>query len=50
MSGERTRLRQERSQALQAQPYERSDTRNAHADGFKLKTLATRVEAVARTT
>jgi hypothetical protein len=29
---------------------ERSDIRQAHTNGFKLKTLATRVEAVARTT
>ena len=36
-------MRQERSQALQAQPYERTDTRQGHANGFKPKTLATRV-------
>lgn len=33
----------ERSHALQAQPYERSDTRQGHANGFKDKTLTTRV-------
>jgi transposase-like protein len=36
-------MRQERSQALQAQPYERTDTRQGHANGFKPKTLATRI-------
>jgi transposase-like protein len=36
-------MRQERSHALQAQPYERTDTRQGHANGFKPKTLATRV-------
>ncbi len=34
---------QERSQALQAQPYQRTDTRQGHANGFKPKTLDTRV-------
>lgn len=34
---------QERAQALQAQPYERTDTRTGHANGFKPKTLDTRV-------
>jgi transposase-like protein len=33
---------QERSQALQAQPYERTDARLGHANGFKPKTLLTR--------
>lgn len=33
----------ERSHALQAQPYERSDTRQGHANGFKDKTLTTRL-------
>ncbi len=33
---------QERSQALQAQPYERTDARLGHANGFKPKTLVTR--------
>ncbi len=33
----------ERSHALQAQPYERSDTRKGHANGFKDKTLTTRL-------
>jgi len=37
---------QERSHALQAQPYERTDTRTGHANGFKPKTLDTRVGAV----
>jgi len=36
-------MRQERSQALQAQPYERTETRQGQANGFKPKTLATRV-------
>jgi transposase-like protein len=36
-------MRQERSHALQAQPYERTDTRQGHANGFKPKTLATRL-------
>ncbi len=35
-------MRQERSHALQAQPYERTDNRQGHANGFKPKTLATR--------
>lgn len=35
-------MRQERGQALQAQPYERTDARLGHANGFKPKTLATR--------
>lgn len=34
---------QERAQVLQAQPYERSDTRTGHANGFKPKNLDTRV-------
>jgi transposase-like protein len=34
---------QERSHALQAQPYERTDSRQGHANGFKPKTLATRL-------
>jgi len=34
---------QERSRALQAQPYERTDARQGHANGFKPKTLATRL-------
>jgi transposase-like protein len=37
---------QERSQALKAQPYERTDERTGHANGFKPKTLATRVGAI----
>lgn len=36
-------MRQERSHALQAQPYERTDNRQGHANGFKPKTLATRL-------
>ena len=36
-------MRQERSQALQAQPYQRTKPRQGHANGFKPKTLATRV-------
>jgi putative transposase len=36
-------MRQERSAVLQAQPYERSDERLGHANGFKPKSLATRV-------
>ncbi len=36
-------MRQERSAVLQAQPYERSDDRLGHANGFKPKSLATRV-------
>ena len=34
---------QERSAVLNAQPYERSEERKGHANGFKPKTLATRV-------
>jgi putative transposase len=33
----------ERSQALGARPYERSDTRRGHANGFKPKTLTSRL-------
>jgi len=36
-------MRHERAAALQAQPYERSDARLGHANGFKPKTLATRL-------
>ncbi|HET7101959.1 MAG TPA: IS256 family transposase [Terriglobia bacterium] len=36
-------MRQERSQALQAQPYQRTKTRQGHANGFKPKTLDTRM-------
>jgi len=36
-------MAQERSHALQAQPYERTDARTGHANGFKPKTLDTRV-------
>jgi len=36
-------MRQERSQALQAQPYQRTQTRQGHSNGFKPKTLSTRV-------
>ncbi len=34
---------QERSQTLQAQPYQRTETRQGHANGFKPKTLDTGV-------
>lgn len=37
---------QERAQALQAQPYERTDSRTGHANGFKPKTLDTRVGSI----
>ena len=37
---------QERSQALHAQPYERTDARLGHANGFKPKTLVTRGGAI----
>lgn len=37
---------QERSQALQAQPYERTAARTGHANGFKPKTLDTRVGSI----
>jgi putative transposase len=36
-------MTQERAQVLQAQPYERTDARTGHANGFKPKTLDTRV-------
>src|ERR1035438_3156829 len=36
-------MRQQRSHALQAQPYERTKTRQGHANGFKPKTLETRL-------
>ena len=36
-------MRQERSQALRAQPYERTENRQGQANGFKPKTLDTRV-------
>ena len=39
-------MRQERSQALQAQPYQRTKARQGHANGFKPKTLATRVGSI----
>jgi putative transposase len=39
-------MRAERSQALQAQPYERTDARKGHANGFKDKTLSTRLGPV----
>jgi len=39
-------MHQERSAVLQAQPYERCDARLGHANGFKPKTLATRIGAV----
>lgn len=39
-------MHQERSAVLQAQPYERCEGRLGHANGFKPKTLATRMGAV----
>lgn len=36
-------MRIERSKALQAQPYERTNERLGHANGFKDKTIATRI-------
>lgn len=39
-------MRAERSQALQALPYERTDSRKGHANGFKDKTLTTRLGPV----
>ena len=36
-------MRLERHQVLQAQPYERTDTRKGYANGFKPKTLSSRV-------
>jgi transposase-like protein len=37
---------QERAHVLQAQPYERTNDRQGHANGFKPKTLATRLGAI----
>jgi putative transposase len=39
-------MRQERSQVLQAQPYERTARRQGQANGFKAKTVATRMGAI----
>jgi transposase-like protein len=39
-------MRQERSQALGAQPYQRTDSRQGHANGFKPKTVATRLAPI----
>ena len=39
-------MRQERQQFLQAQPFERTPERQAHANGFKEKTLTTRVGSI----
>ena len=36
-------MRVERHQVLQAQPYERTDTRKGYANGYKPKTLSSRV-------
>lgn len=36
-------MRVERSHVLQAQPYQRTETRTGHANGFKEKTLTTRL-------
>jgi len=40
-------MAQERAHVLQAQPYERTDARTGHANGFKPKTLDTRVGPIA---
>jgi putative transposase len=40
-------MRQERSHVLQAQPYERTEARQGHANGFKAKTLTTRLGSIA---
>ena len=39
-------MRLERSQVLQAQPYERTPTRQDHANGFKPETFAARMGAI----
>ena len=39
-------MRHERSAALQAKPYERTDTRKGYANGFKDKTVTTRMGAI----
>jgi putative transposase len=39
-------MQAERSHALQAQPFERTDARLGHANGFKPKTLKTRLGAI----
>ena len=39
-------MRIERSQALAAQPYQRTETRRGYANGFKPKTVATRLGAL----
>lgn len=39
-------MRQERQNYLQAQPFERTPERQAHANGFKDKTVATRVGSI----
>jgi putative transposase len=39
-------MRTERSQVLQAEPYERSEDRRGYANGFKDKTLQTRMGAL----
>ena len=36
-------MRVERNQALQAEPYQRSEKRRGYANGYKPKTLATRL-------
>ncbi len=38
-------MKYERSEALRAQPYERSDSRLGHANGFKNKTMRTTMGA-----
>jgi transposase-like protein len=39
-------MRLERSATLQAQPYERTESRQGHANGFKPKTVATRMAPI----
>ena len=39
-------MRQERSVALRAEPYQRSEARLGHSNGFKDKTLSTRLGAI----
>lgn len=39
-------MRQERSKAIQAQPYERTDSRQGYANGYKPKTVLTRLQPI----
>jgi putative transposase len=39
-------MRLERSQVIEAEPYQRTERRRGHANGFKPKTLATRLGAI----